>query len=338
MVAAPFAYAAGSPYHQNHNSMNLFRIVLHVLIASLAVTSAVAHAATFDPAADFSLSGNPHGPWSYGYSQTLGGPLILHTNSGSGGGLDYWNTDVWIGLPWIVRNATTNPILWSGTATFEPGVLSLHPGAFGEVEVLRFTAPVAGSYRVYGAFFGQDSVGPTTSDVHILRDGTSIFDAAVSDFGTAHAFDTTLTLAAGSQLDFAVGLGFITTNIYDSNYYDSTGVSALITQVPAPDSDGDGITNARDDCPNTAPGAPVNATGCSIDQLVPCAGPASGGIWRNRGHFLAARLRVIQQFHREGLVDRDQVKVLIRAAVQSDCGSKHPRHSGATLRSPGVSR
>jgi len=309
-------------------TMNLLRTVGYAsAVATIALSTAVAQSATFDPAADFSLAGNPNGLWTYGYSQTLGSPLVLHTNSGSGDGLEYWNTEVVIGLPWIVRNTTTNPILWAGTATFAPGGLSLHPGAFGEVEVLRFTVPVTGRYLVSGAFFGQDWVGPTTSDGHILVNGVSIFDAVISDFGTAHTFSTNLTLVAGTQLDFAVGLGFFTTNVYDSNYYDSTGVSVLITQVPNPDSDGDGILDAQDACPNTAPRAVVNASGCSIDQLVPCAGPASGGVWRSRGHYLAARLRVIHQFQREGLLDPNQVKVLTRDAVHSDCGSKHPRRS-----------
>lgn len=308
--------------------MNLFTIVGYpAAAAAFALSITIAQSATFDPAADFSLTGNPHGPWTYGYAETLGGPLILHTNSGSGDGLEYWNTDIWIGLPWIAHNATTNPILWAGTATFEPGVLSLHPGAFGEVEVLRFTVPVTGQYQVSGAFFGQDWVGPTTSDAHILLDGNAIFEAAVFDFGNAHAFSTNLTLAAGSQLDFAVGVGFITTNVYDSNYYDSTGVSALITHVPNPDSDGDGVPDAQDDCANTAPGAPVNASGCSLDQLVPCAGPASGGVWRNHGQYVAARLRVIQQFRREGWLNRNQTKELISAAARSDCGRNLPPRS-----------
>jgi len=35
-------------------------------------------AANYDPAADFSLSSNPNGLWSYGYSITLGGAFTLH--------------------------------------------------------------------------------------------------------------------------------------------------------------------------------------------------------------------------------------------------------------------
>jgi hypothetical protein len=210
--------------------MNFFTLGrVPTIAAAMILSLAVARSASFDPAVDFSLAGNPNGPWSYGYSQLLGGPLILHVASGSGGGLDYWNTDISIGLPWIVRNSTATAVNWAGTTVFAPGALSLHPGPQGEVEVLRFTVPSAGQYLVSGAFFGLDYVGPTTTDVHILLNGSSIFDDVVSDYGSNHPFSTTLTLTAGSQLDFAVSFGSNQTYLYDS-----TGLTATITQVPEP--------------------------------------------------------------------------------------------------------
>src|SRR5262245_33945216 len=83
-------------------STTMFTLLRNPAIAAaLALSAAVAHAASFDPTTAFSLAGNPNGPWSYGYSQTLGGPFILHAGSGSTGGLDYWDTDISIGLPWV---------------------------------------------------------------------------------------------------------------------------------------------------------------------------------------------------------------------------------------------
>lgn len=172
---------------------------------------------------------NPNGPWSYGYSQTLGGPLILHATSGNDGSLDFWNTDISIGLPWVAHNSTAAPVSWAGTTVLAPGALSLHPGPQGEVEVLRFTVPADGQYLLNGEFFGQDYIGPTTTDVHILLNGTSIFDDVVSDYGISHAFSTTLMLGSGSHLDFAVGFGSNQTYLYDS-----TGLSTAITLVPEP--------------------------------------------------------------------------------------------------------
>jgi hypothetical protein len=210
--------------------MKMFPIVRYpAIVAAIALSVATTLAAAFNPATEFSLAGNPNGPWRYGYASTLGGPLILHTTSGNSGGLDYWNTDISIGLPWIVRNSSAVPINWAGTTLFEPGALSLHPGPNGEVAVLRFTVPSTGQYLVAGAFFGQDYIGPTTTDVHLLLNGTAVFNDVVSDYGSNHSFNTTLTLAAGSQLDFAVGFGS------NGNYlYDSTGLAALITPVPEP--------------------------------------------------------------------------------------------------------
>ena len=200
-----------------------------VIAAALALSSAVVHAASFNPSADFSLSGNPNGRWSYGYSQTLGGPLIPHATSGSNSGLDFWNTDISIGLPWVAHNSTALPMNWAGTTTVAPGALSLHPGPNGQVAILRFTAPSTGQYAINGAFFGQDYIGPTTTDVHLLLNGSSIFDGVVSDFGTSQPFNITTALTAGSRLDFAVGFGSNQTYLYDS-----TGLAATITQVPEP--------------------------------------------------------------------------------------------------------
>src|SRR5262249_23579407 len=66
--------------------------------------------------------------------------------------------------------------------------------------------------------------------------------------------------------------------------YESTGGVALVDQngqpvgllvhmqitfFPTPDSDGDGVVDSADLCPDTPSGAVVNVNGCSIDQLCP---------------------------------------------------------------------
>ena len=103
----------------------------------------------------------------------------------------------------------------------------------------------------------------------------------------------------------------------------------VITRVPDPDGDDDddGIPDDEDECRDTPPGATINASGCSIDQLVPCEGPALGGVWRNHGEFFAARVKVIHQFRREGLLNQQQVQALIVDAMKSDCGNRKPRGS-----------
>jgi hypothetical protein len=97
--------------------------------------------------------------------------------------------------------------------------------------VIRFTAPNAGSFALDSSFTGLDFVGPTTTDVHVLLDGSSIFNGIVDGFGAGSgpSFTTTLTLQKGDIVDFAVGYG---TN---QNYlFDSTGITATLSSVPEP--------------------------------------------------------------------------------------------------------
>ena len=89
--------------------------------------------------------------------------------------------------------------------------------------MIRFAAPAAGSYAVNVAFFGADFVGPTTTDVHVLVDGNSVFDGIVNGFGPGSGpiFSTNLNLKAGDTIDFAVGIG------PNGNYLnDLTGLAA----------------------------------------------------------------------------------------------------------------
>ncbi len=64
------------------------------------------------------------------------------------------------------------------------------------------------------------------------------------------------------------------------------------------DVDGDGVFGSADLCPGTPAGAVVNSDGCSIDQLAPCAGPDSGGIWKNHGEYVSTVARVSVGFWR----------------------------------------
>jgi len=88
------------------------------------------------------------------------------------------------------------------------------------------------------------------------------------------------------------------------------------------DLDGDGVADALDACPNTPPCTSVDAQGCSIDQLAPCAGPASGGVWKNHGQYLSAVARAAGEFLAQGLISESEKDAIMVAAAQSPCGSK----------------
>src|SRR6266478_3738759 len=88
------------------------------------------------------------------------------------------------------------------------------------------------------------------------------------------------------------------------------------------DADGDGVGDSLDLCPGTPAGSVVNADGCSIDQLAPCAGPASGGTWKNHGQYVSAVAQAVNEFLAEGLISQSQADAIVGAAGQSPCGAK----------------
>ena len=85
------------------------------------------------------------------------------------------------------------------------------------------------------------------------------------------------------------------------------------------DTDSDGIADAADQCPATAPAAVVDAAGCSLDQLVLCSGRA-GKPWKNHGAYVSAFKAVAQTFVQQGLIDQATADRLVDAASRSRCG------------------
>jgi hypothetical protein len=88
---------------------------------------------------------------------------------------------------------------------------------------------------------------------------------------------------------------------------------------PNPDFDGDGVSNDRDQCPDTLPGAVVNADGCSLAQLCPCEGP-----WQNHARYIFCVIRHAWEFYRQGLVTAAERREIILAAARSNCGRHLP--------------
>jgi hypothetical protein len=88
------------------------------------------------------------------------------------------------------------------------------------------------------------------------------------------------------------------------------------------DEDGDGVGDSSDLCPGTPAGSIVDANGCSIDQLAPCAGPASGGAWKNHGQYVSTVVHVLQAFVEQGLISPQQAEEIVVQAAHSSCGRK----------------
>jgi hypothetical protein len=88
------------------------------------------------------------------------------------------------------------------------------------------------------------------------------------------------------------------------------------------DADGDGVPDSRDLCPGTPEGSIVDADGCTIDQLAPCAGPATGGRWKNHGQYVSTVVHVVQAFVEQGLITPEQAEEIVVQAAHSSCGRK----------------
>lgn len=195
-----------------------FRKPMTLAAAGLAIVLA-SPASAFDLANDFSITnGNPNGPWTYGYTTSLGSSLIAFSNTFTGS-VDGWYTSGLSGdnTPSVFKNMSGSAI--NGV---DPGKAGLHSGPSGEFAVARLTLSTAATYTIAGAF-GVGDIGSV--DLHILVNGVSQF----SQLGTtaAHAFDFDAALAAGDTVDFVVG--------YAGDYrWDTTPLNATVTPVPEP--------------------------------------------------------------------------------------------------------
>src|SRR5207249_8536806 len=87
------------------------------------------------------------------------------------------------------------------------------------------------------------------------------------------------------------------------------------------DGDADGIADSLDLCPGTPAGAIVDANGCSIDQIAPCSGPASGGTWKNHGQYVSAVAQAGEAFLAQGLIGAAEAEGNGAQAATPQCSS-----------------
>ncbi len=84
------------------------------------------------------------------------------------------------------------------------------------------------------------------------------------------------------------------------------------------DYDGDGVVDADDACVPTAPGAVVDATGCSLEQLCPC----DNG-WKNHGAYVRCNAHASEEFVAAGIMTEEEKDAHMSACGQSACGHKN---------------
>lgn len=169
----------------------------------------------FSAVDQFSLTQNPNAPWSYGFTDGLGGPFTLYTINGtagpSGALFQGWYGPFGGGFPLVQTNDSIRNISY----------ILLHPFAPSFYSVVRWTAPTSGTFDLLGLFVGLDKA---TTDVHVLKNGRSVFDGQIKAQIDTSIFDGHLYIMKGDTIDFAVGVG-----IDGSFDFDSTGLKATIT-------------------------------------------------------------------------------------------------------------
>jgi uncharacterized repeat protein (TIGR01451 family) len=184
----------------------------------------------FDAAAEFSTISNPNGFWSYGSSYGVGSVFILDsTNTQHYAGLFLSG---WLGVlgptgyPNVLHNGTAGAVTIAVTTTYGPGQLAQSPGPSNEVSVIRWTAPFSGTCTVAATFTCLSSAASPfggSVDVHILRNGASIFDAGAVNEQSPASFSGSQAVITGDTIDFVVGNGGNGPND------DTTGLTATIT-------------------------------------------------------------------------------------------------------------
>jgi hypothetical protein len=59
-----------------------------------------------------------------------------------------------------------------------------------------------------------------------------------------------------------------------------------------------------------------------LEDLVPCAGPLSGGTWKNHGQYVSTVTRTARDLVRQGLMTQAERSAAVREAARSNCGKK----------------
>jgi hypothetical protein len=203
----------------------LWALTLLVAWAVSGPAAAQAASQTWDAAADFTILANPNGDWSYGWSQTRGSAFSLLPTIDNQNGVQLRTGSGIAGAPLVLFNPSDATISPAGTNPIPAHSLGFHPGPGGQNAIVRWTAPANGAYRVAAIFTGRDTVGPTSTDVSVLLDGSrELWSATVNGYLATQRFDQTLTVTAGETIQFDVGYGN-----NGSYFFDSTGLDATIT-------------------------------------------------------------------------------------------------------------
>ncbi|WP_185965071.1 PEPxxWA-CTERM sorting domain-containing protein [Glacieibacterium frigidum] len=198
------------------------KTLIAIAAAASALVAIPAAAVTYDAAASFSPAANPSGQFTFG-SYTGG----VFTPFPVGGTCDFGGTICLTAGNYLGVFASPNGQFFeSGTGNFPASTLVLHPGQNGELSVILFTAPRAGSYSI--SFSAQQSDdNAATQTVGYLLGGTPTPLADLTTSAPGYTNGGNLFLAQGQQVGVFVG----NNGVY---FNDATAVTFSASLVPEP--------------------------------------------------------------------------------------------------------
>ena len=199
---------------------------------AFALAASEASAASYDPAANFSVS-NPNEPWSYGYRTSISGSFTQFSLNWSHDSLSVWGNSTQFpqSYPQVLKNEASTEYNSGNGFIMAPSGLDIAPGN-SELADVRFTVPVTGIYLLSASFSSDQHPGwgyaGATLDVHISVNDNSLIDGYISQYGDIVGVSKSLFLNKGDKIDFLAGNG------QNGFYADSVGLVASISTVPEP--------------------------------------------------------------------------------------------------------
>jgi len=197
-----------------------------------------------------------------------------------------------------------------------------------DVDCLEYHAPGDALYavRISHADYGAPSVYEFSPEGALRRE----IRLPVLPFDIAPARHRSELVSVGEYLVLLLGPEYLfSSEPHESRIYlidPRTGQVWLTYRrvglvEPPVDSDGDGVADHRDPCPDTVADAVVNADGCSIAQLCPCDRP-----WRNHAEYVRCVIDRAWRFYRQGLITASARRVIVGQAARSNCGRQEGAH------------
>jgi hypothetical protein len=182
--------------------------LLMVWSAAVLLAATTAWAEVWDASADFSITANPNGAWSY-----CGKPTIEGTSA-------FLLTHVWDGWIWFPGNVGHGaPAVGSGPVMWAKNNSNGYPA-------VRWTCPEDGSYDIQGSFSGADGRG-VDNLVYVVIDGVIQFNGHVaSNEDVAPFFIDDVYLEEGEVVDFTLK--------WNGGVYSEYGWTLVSAVIPEP--------------------------------------------------------------------------------------------------------